>query len=239
MRARPRARGARRGARSRSSPASRASRPTRDVTTLGRGGSDTTAVALAAALDADVCEIYTDVDGVFTRRPADRARTRASCDAGLVRGDARAGGERRARAGAALGRVRSQPRRASSTSARRSTTTEGTWIVKEEDVLEQAIISGIAHDTGEAKVTIRGVPDQPGVAGARLPAARGRRDQHRHDRPERLGRRAHRHLVHAARRATLAARRADPRASSPTRIGADGLQPPTATSPRSRSSAPA
>ena len=99
-----------RRARSRSSPASRASRPTSDVTTLGRGGSDTTAVALAAALDADVCEIYTDVDGVFTADPRIVPDAR-KLDRGLVRGDARAGGVRRARAGAALGRVRSQPRR--------------------------------------------------------------------------------------------------------------------------------
>ena len=65
---------------------------------------------------------------------------------------------------------------------------EGTWIVKEEDMLEQAIISGIAHDTGEAKVTIRAVPDRPGVAGRTFRAARGRRDQHRHDRPEHVRR---------------------------------------------------
>ena len=73
-------RGARRRARSCWWRASRACRRSRsDVTTLGRGGSDTTAVALAAALGADVCEIYTDVAGVFTRRPAHRARRRASC----------------------------------------------------------------------------------------------------------------------------------------------------------------
>ena len=90
MRARPRPRGARRRARSRSSPASRASRPTRDVTTLGRGGSDTTAVALAAALDADVCEIYTDVDGVYSADPRIVPNAR-KLHAGLVRGDARPG----------------------------------------------------------------------------------------------------------------------------------------------------
>ena len=83
-------------------------------------------------------------------------------------------------------------------------------------MLEQAIISGIAHDTGEAKVTILGVPDRPGDRGARLPAARRRGRQHRHDRPERLRRRAHGHLVHAADRATSP--RAEPilAASSPT-----------------------
>ena len=90
---RPRPRGARRRARSRSSPASRASRPTRDVTTLGRGGSDTTAVALAAALDADVCEIYTDVDGVYSADPRIVPNAR-KLEPGLVRGDARPGGVR-------------------------------------------------------------------------------------------------------------------------------------------------
>ena len=217
-------------ARSRSSPASRASRPTSDMTTLGRGGSDTTAVALAAALDADVCEIYTDVDGVFTADPRivperaqARRRSRTRRCSSCRRSGARVLMLR-------VGRVRSQPRRASSTSARRSTTSEGTWIVKEEDVLEQAIVSGVAHDTGEAKVTILGVPDQPGVAGARLPAARRRRDQHRHDRPEHLGRRAHRHL---ASRCPTERRSSGPSrssTSSPTRVGAAGLRHRPATS---------
>ena len=79
---------------------------TRDMTTLGRGGSDTTAVALAAALEADVCEIYTDVDGVYSADPRIVAG-RAQAARGLVRGDARAGRRRRARARPALGRVRS------------------------------------------------------------------------------------------------------------------------------------
>ena len=83
----------------------------RDVTTLGRGGSDTTAVALAAALGAEVCEIYTDVAGRLHRRPADRAR-RAQAAGRQLRGDARDGGLGRQGAAAALGRVRPQPRRA-------------------------------------------------------------------------------------------------------------------------------
>ena len=97
-------------ARSRSSPASRACRPTRDITTLGRGGSDTTAVALAAALGADVCEIYTDVEGVYTADPR-IVPDGAQAAARLVRRDARDGGDRRPRARAAVGRVRAQPRR--------------------------------------------------------------------------------------------------------------------------------
>ena len=79
--------------------------PTRDITTLGRGGSDTTAVALAATLGAEVCEIYTDVVGRVHRRPAHRARG-AQAPARLVRRDARDGGDRRQGARAALGRVR-------------------------------------------------------------------------------------------------------------------------------------
>ena len=81
----------------------------KDVTTLGRGGSDTTAVALAHALDADVCEIYTDVDGVYTTNPS--LVSRGAQDRGhLLRGDARDGRLRRAGPGAALGRVRAQVR---------------------------------------------------------------------------------------------------------------------------------
>ena len=80
-----------------------------DVTTLGRGGSDTTAVALAAALGADVCEIYTDVAGVFSADPRIVGR-RAQARGRLVRGDARDVGLRGGRAAAALGRVRAQPR---------------------------------------------------------------------------------------------------------------------------------
>jgi len=133
-----------------------------DVTTLGRGGSDTTAVALAAALEADVCEIYTDVDGVYTADPrivpGARKLRALSYEAML---DLAACGARvlmlrsveYARNHGVLIHVRSS-----------FSEDEGTWIVKEEDVLEQAIISGIAHDTSEAKVTILGVPDQPGVA---------------------------------------------------------------------------
>ena len=82
----------------------------KDVTTLGRGGSDTTAVALAAAVGAEVCEIYTDVPGRLQRRPPDRPR-RAQAAGRLVRRDARDGGQRRRRAAAAQRRVRPQPRR--------------------------------------------------------------------------------------------------------------------------------
>jgi aspartate kinase len=136
---------------------------TQDVTTLGRGGSDTTAVALAAALAADVCEIYTDVDGVYTADPRlvpnAHKLHQVSFDEML---DLAANGTRVL----ALRSVEYARNHGVKIHVRSSfNDSEGTWIVGEEDMLEQAMISGIAHDTGEAKVTIRRVPDRPGVAG--------------------------------------------------------------------------
>jgi aspartate kinase len=134
-----------------------------EVTTLGRGGSDTTAVALAAALGADTCEIYTDVEGVFTADPRIVEHVRKlnaiSYEEML---ELSASGARVLM----LRSVEYARNHGVKLHVRSSFTTEqGTWVVKEEDVLEQAIVSGVAHDTGEAKVTILGVPDQPGVAG--------------------------------------------------------------------------
>lgn len=135
----------------------------RDVTTLGRGGSDATAVALAAALEADVCEIYTDVDGVFTADPRivpeARKLDELSFDEML---ELSAGG-----AGVLMTRSVEFGRRFGIPIHVRSSfiDSEGTWV--REDTMEQAIISGIAHDVSEAKVTVWSVPDQPGVA-ARL-----------------------------------------------------------------------
>jgi aspartate kinase len=133
-----------------------------DITTLGRGGSDTTAVAVAGALEADVCEIYTDVDGVFTADPrivpGARKRAQVSYEEML---DLAANGAR-----VLMLRSVEYARNHGVPIHVRSSfhDEEGTWVVKEEDVLEQAIISGIAHDTSEAKVTIAGVPDRPGIA---------------------------------------------------------------------------
>jgi aspartate kinase len=134
----------------------------KDITTLGRGGSDTTAVALAAALHADVCEIYTDVDGVYSADPRivpnARKLHQVSFEEML---DLAAYGARVL----ALRSVEYARNHGVKIHVRSSfNESEGTWIVKEED-MEQAIISGIAHDTTEAKVTIRRVPDRPGVAG--------------------------------------------------------------------------
>ncbi|MEX0953129.1 MAG: aspartate kinase [Nitriliruptoraceae bacterium] len=141
------------------------SQDTKDVTTLGRGGSDTTAVALAAALSADVCEIYTDVDGVFTADPrivpAARKLDFVSYEEmlELAAQGARVLQVRSVEFGRNHG-VRIHVRSSFSFG-------EGTWIGPEEEAVEDAIISGVAHDTSEAKVTIRNVPDRPGVA-ARL-----------------------------------------------------------------------
>ena len=141
------------------------SQDTKDVTTLGRGGSDTTAVALAAALDADVCEIYTDVDGVFSADPrvvpmARKLKT-VTYDEMLEL----------AASGAKVLHLRcvEYARRYDLPIHVRSsfTTNEGTWVVRDHPEggnMEQAIISGIAHDKSEAKITIVGVPDRTGVA---------------------------------------------------------------------------
>jgi aspartate kinase len=133
------------------------------ITTLGRGGSDLTAIALAAALQADKCEIYTDVDGVYSADPRIVAAAHKLHEVSFEEMlDLAAGGARVL----ALRSVEYARNHGVKIHVRSSfNDSEGTWILKEEDMLEQAIISGIAHDTSEAKVTIRRVPDRPGVAG--------------------------------------------------------------------------
>jgi aspartate kinase len=141
------------------------SQDTKDVTTLGRGGSDTTAVALAAALDADVCEIYTDVDGIFSADP------RVVPNARKLKTVTYEEMLELAASGAKVLHLRcvEYARRYDLPIHVRSsfTTNEGTWVVKDHPQggeMEQAIISGIAHDKSEAKITIVGVPDRTGVA---------------------------------------------------------------------------
>ncbi|CAM5380126.1 MULTISPECIES: aspartate kinase [Streptomyces] len=139
----------------------------KDITTLGRGGSDTTAVALAAALDADVCEIYTDVDGVFTADPRVVKKARKidwiSFEDML---ELAASGSK-----VLLHRCVEYARRYNIPIHVRSSFSglRGTWVSNEpqgDQKMEQAIISGVAHDTSEAKVTVVGVPDKPGEAAA-------------------------------------------------------------------------
>ncbi|MDQ6649952.1 MAG: aspartate kinase [Actinomycetota bacterium] len=142
------------------------SQDTKDITTLGRGGSDTTAVALAAALTADVCEIYTDVDGVYSADPRLVPNARkldvvsyeemlelAACGAKVLM----------------LRCVEYARRHRMPVHVRSSfVSREGTWVRDrtKEELVEQAIISGVAHDRSEAKVTVVGVPDKPGEAAA-------------------------------------------------------------------------
>jgi aspartate kinase len=138
----------------------------KDITTLGRGGSDTTAVALAAALDAEVCEIYTDVDGVFTADP--RVVRKARKMDWIAFEDmlelASSGSK------VLLHRCVEYARRYNIPIHVRSSFSglPGTWVSNEPPQgvkpMEQAIISGVSHDTSEAKITVVGVPDKPGEA---------------------------------------------------------------------------
>ena len=141
------------------------SQDTKDITTLGRGGSDTTAVALAAALEADVCEIYTDVDGVFSADPrvVPNARKLKSVTYDEMLELAASGAKVLHLRCVEYARRYDLPIHVRSSFS----TNEGTWVVKnhpEGAEMEQAIISGIAHDKSEAKITIVGVPDRTGVA---------------------------------------------------------------------------
>ncbi|UJP40173.1 aspartate kinase [Cellulomonas palmilytica] len=138
---------------------------TNDVTTLGRGGSDTTAVALAAGLGADVCEIYTDVDGVFTADPrivpTARKLDRVSYDEMLEL--AASGAKVLMLRCVEYGRRYSVPIHVRSSFSHRT----GTLVTNEKNedpIVEQPIIAGVAHDRSEAKITVVGVPDVPGKA---------------------------------------------------------------------------
>ncbi len=133
-----------------------------DITTLGRGGSDTTAVALAAALGADACEIFTDVEGVYTTDPNICSQARkidhisydemlelASLGAKVL--DIRSVG---------LAKRYNVPVHVRSTFS----DNEGTWVVEEDRIMESMLVSGITYNRNEARITIKKVPDQPGIA---------------------------------------------------------------------------
>lgn len=137
----------------------------RDITTLGRGASDTTAVALAAALKAEACEIYTDVSGVYSADPrvVPSARRLPIVGVDEMLEMAATGGRVLAMRSVEFARRYGVPLH-----VRSSFTWEpGTWVRKEDAPMEEAIVSSITHDTSEAKVTVTGVPDKPGIA-ARL-----------------------------------------------------------------------
>jgi aspartate kinase len=133
-----------------------------DVTFLGRGGSDTTAVALAHALDAQSCELYTDVSGVFNADPrvVPAARRMASVSFDEMLEMTANGCPKPAMRCVEFARtwgVRLHVRSA-------FTWEPGTWVQEEDPSMEQAIVSAVVHDTSEAKVTVSGLPDQPGIA---------------------------------------------------------------------------
>jgi aspartate kinase len=143
-------------------------KPTNRVTTLGRGGSDTSAVALAAAIEADRCDIYTDVDGVYTTDPRIVPKARrlekvafeemlemASLGAKVL--------QVRSVELAMLHKVKTYVR---SSFDDPSNPNSGTLICDEEDIVEQQVVTGIAYSTDEAQITLRRVADKPGVAAA-------------------------------------------------------------------------
>lgn len=134
----------------------------RDVTTLGRGGSDTTAVALASALGADVCEIYTDVSGVFNADPrvVPTAKKIPAISFEEMLEIASSGGRVLALRSVEFARNYGVPLH-----VRSSFTWEpGTWVKEEDETMEQAVVSAVSHETDEVKITITKVPDRPGVA---------------------------------------------------------------------------
>jgi aspartate kinase len=133
-----------------------------NITTLGRGGSDTTAVALAAALDADECQIYTDVDGVYTTDPRvvpDARRLEKITFEEMLEMASLGSKVLQIRAVEFAGKY-NVPLRVLSTFDEG----EGTLITLEDEMVEQALISGIAFNRDEAQITVSGVPDKPGVA---------------------------------------------------------------------------
>lgn len=143
------------------------SQDSKDITTLGRGGSDTTAVALAAALDADVCEIYTDVDGVFSADPrvVPSAKQLTSITYEEMLEMAASGAKVLHLRCVEYARRYNLPIHVRSSFSNKI----GTWVIKDRPVgddMEQPIIAGVAHDRSEAKITVVGVPDRPGVAAA-------------------------------------------------------------------------
>ncbi|MDP2289752.1 MAG: aspartate kinase [Actinomycetota bacterium] len=136
----------------------------KEITSLGRGGSDTTAVALAAALNADSCEIYTDVTGVFTADPriVPQARKLQHVNFDEMLEMAGAGSKVLALRSVEFARNHHVPIHVRSA----FTWEHGTWVTSQEPNMEDPIISGVVTDTSEAKVTVVAVPDRPGISAA-------------------------------------------------------------------------
>src|SRR5881396_2198366 len=164
----------------------------KDVTTLGRGGSDTTAVALAAAMEAEVCEIYTDVAGVFSADPRivpDARKLPVVSFEEMLEMSASGAGVLQLRS------VEYARNHGVRIHCRSSFTEEpGTFVVGEEETMERPLITAVTHSRDEARVTLLGVPDHPGVAGrifTALADANVNVDMIIQDEPEQDGARAH------------------------------------------------
>jgi aspartate kinase len=139
----------------------------KDVTTLGRGGSDTTAVALAAAIGADVCEIYTDVPGVFSADPRivpDARKLDVVSFEEMLEMSASGAGVLQLRS-VEYARNHGVRIHCRSSFAEIGDDEPGTFVVGEEEALERPLITAVTHSTEEARVTLKGVPDTPGIAG--------------------------------------------------------------------------
>ena len=192
-------------------------------------------MAIAAGIGADVCEIYTDVDGVYTADP------RVVADARKIDRISYEEMLEMAATGARVLQLRSVEfaRHHGVVIHCRSSFTDrpGTIVKEVDDSMEQAIISGVTHDTSEAKLTIRDVPDRPGVAAEVFGGLADDERQRGHDHPERLGGGYDRHLLHRAREDLARARRATEGHRGASSVPASG--PSTSLSRRSPSWAPA
>jgi aspartate kinase len=133
-----------------------------NITTLGRGGSDTSAVAIAAALKADVCEIYTDVDGIYTADPniCPRARKIKEISYDEMLNMASLGAKVLQIRSVGFAKKYNIPVHVRSSFSEE----EGTMVVQEDSVMEQLVVSGVTHDLNQARITLKKVPDQPGIA---------------------------------------------------------------------------
>jgi aspartate kinase len=133
-----------------------------NITTLGRGGSDTSAVAIAAALKADICEIYTDVDGIYTADPnvCPRARKIKEISYDEMLNMASLGAKVLQIRSVGFAKKYNIPVHVRSSFSEE----EGTMVVQEESVMEQLVVSGVTHDLDQARITLKKVPDQPGIA---------------------------------------------------------------------------
>jgi len=133
-----------------------------NITTLGRGGSDTSAVAIAAAIKADVCEIYTDVDGIYTADPniCDKARKLSEISYDEMLNMASLGAKVLQIRSVGFAKKFNIPVHVRSSFAEE----EGTMVVNENSGMERLVVSGITHDKNQARITLKKVPDQPGIA---------------------------------------------------------------------------